>query len=123
MRIPEGIALIEDGAFMHNELETLKIGENLFTISHSAFRHNKLSKLVLPESTQEIQSDAFGENPLTELTFEGMPTFIHRHAFNLGTKEMAGVKVRGMYNKSLEDLLDHHATYIDSFRALRDRPS
>lgn len=53
----------EDGAFMHNKLEVLRLGENHFSIPHAGFSHNKLLKLVLPENTQDIQSNAFGDNP------------------------------------------------------------
>lgn len=121
VRIPENVALIEDGAFMHNKLESLKIGKNLFTIPHAAFCHNNLSKLVLPENTQDIQSDAFDSNPLTEIFLEGAPTFIHRHAFNLGTEEMTHVQVGGPQASNLRSLLDHHAKHIDNFRLLSER--
>ncbi|WP_078598437.1 leucine-rich repeat domain-containing protein [Evansella clarkii] len=121
IRIPSSVALIEDGAFMYNQLETLRLGEDIFTISRSVFQHNRLSKLVLPENTQEIQSEAFSDNPITEMTFEGMPTFIHRHAFNLGEAEMSAVTVKGPHSKSLQALLDHHADYVDAYRVLRDR--
>ncbi|MCC2252152.1 leucine-rich repeat domain-containing protein [Virgibacillus sp. AGTR] len=120
VRIPPSVSLIEDGAFMYNKLEVLRLGENHFSIPHSGFRHNKLSRLVLPENTQEIHSDAFGDNPLTDIVFEGAPTFIHRHAFNLGTEDMAHVKVTGTQAKNLRVLLNHHAKYVDAFRALAE---
>lgn len=121
VRIPPNVSLIEDGAFMHNKIEVLRLGENQFTIPHSGFCHNKLSRLVLPENTQDIQSNAFGDNPLTEIVFEGLPTFVHRHAFGLGTKEMAHVTVSGLEADNLRALLDHHANYIDRYRALSER--
>ncbi|MCR6108691.1 leucine-rich repeat domain-containing protein [Salipaludibacillus agaradhaerens] len=121
LRIPDNVSLIEDGAFMNNDLKTLKIGKNIFAISNSAFCDNKLNKLVIPENTQEIQSEAFSDNPIDHIIFEGAPTFIHRHAFNLGEEEMEDVVVKGPHSKSLRALLDHHADYVDAFRVLRSR--
>ena len=106
---------------MHNKLESLRIGANLFTIPHSAFSHNKLSRLVSPENAQEIQADAFADNHLTSIIFEGAPTFIHRHAFNLGTDDMTHVTVTGADASSLRALLDHHAKYVDDYRTLAAR--
>lgn len=119
--IPPSVGLIEDGAFMFNEIEELKLGENIFSIPHSGFRHNKLSKIVFPENCQEIASDAFSDNPITEIEFKGAPTFIHRHTFNLGTKEMAGVTVTGVDVSGLNTLLNYHAKYIDRFRSVSKR--
>lgn len=123
VRIPPSVSLIEDGAFMHNKLEILRLGENHFSIPHAGFRHNNLSRLVLPENTQEIQSDAFSNNHLTEIVFEGLPTFVHRHAFSLSTKEMEHVTVTGLEADNLRALLNHHANYIDRYRALSERRS
>ncbi|MGX1195721.1 leucine-rich repeat domain-containing protein [Metabacillus sp. SLBN-84] len=119
--IPDTVALIEDGAFTYNHLESVRLGKNLFTIPHAAFRYNRLSSLSLPVNTQEILADAFSDNPLKELTFEGAPTFIHRHAFRLGKKEMNDLAIRGMEADNLRALLDHHASSVDSYKRLAAR--
>lgn len=121
VRIPESVALIEDGAFMYNEIDHLRLGEMLFSIPHSAFRHNQLKKVVLPDNTQEILSNAFGDNPLNEIVFEGAPSFIHRHAFDLGEVDMAYTTVSGPESENLRSLLNHHAQHVDSFRELSSR--
>ncbi|OAK70520.1 hypothetical protein ABB05_12225 [Lederbergia galactosidilytica] len=118
VRIPKSVVLIEDGAFMHNKLEFLRLGKDLFSIPYAGFCHNRLSKIVLPENVQEIHPDAFGHNPIKELVFEGLPTFIHRPAFNLGIDDMGQVTVSGVGASDLRSLLDHHAKYVDTFRAL-----
>ncbi|MCK0473364.1 hypothetical protein [Halalkalibacter sp. APA_J-10(15)] len=63
----------------------------------------------------------FADKPLTRITFDGAPTFIHRHAFHLGTEEMERVTVKGAQAKNLRALLDHHAKHIDEFRSLSSR--
>ncbi|UOQ49420.1 leucine-rich repeat domain-containing protein [Gracilibacillus caseinilyticus] len=106
---------------MHNKLEVLRIGKNLFSIPHAGFCHNNLTRLILPENTQELQAEALSDNPITEIIFEGAPAFIHRHAFHLGTPEMAHVAIRGHLAKDLKTLLQHHAKHINEYRALSAR--
>lgn len=73
VEIPNGITVIDKGAFAHKAIETIRLPNNLKTIAEKAFYDcNRLVSIVIPSQVTSIGKDAFRDNvSLKSLTFLG----------------------------------------------------
>ena len=72
--IPDGVKVIESGAFAYSNLSTIVIPNSVTSIKRHAFRNcDKLSTLKIPQSVVSIEEEAFwGNNDLTLILPESL---------------------------------------------------
>ena len=105
--LPEGLGIIEDGAFQGNLLEELRVPGSVEVVGSMAFAVNpNLSSLVLEEGIKEISANAFINNKrlMGEIT---LPSTLE----HLYTSSFKGTGVTSLYIKGDEDssLLEIHS--------------
>ncbi len=82
---PDSVTSIGDGAFFHNFLNTVTIGNSVTSIGIAAFRENQLTSVRIPDSVISLATQAFLDNPLLTASVH-VDTVLGEDVFPPGTE-------------------------------------
>lgn len=85
--VPESVSVINEGAFAHTGLESVKLPSQLLSINDQAFKDSEIKEITIPDSVKIIGSTAFLDcRSLESVTIPGSVNAIGGRAFGYFTE-------------------------------------
>jgi len=113
--LPNGLSIIEPGAFQYNSISgELDIPTTVTSIGSGAFRNNSLTNLSLPNGVVGIESQCFAYNALVDVHLPSTVNFIGWGAFE--GNDIVGITIGS--GVTIEESATSFGTFSEAFVTL-----